>query len=59
MFGSYGWSGGALRNIKQIIEPIKWELEDSLEFTGSPTKEDLDKAVLLGRTFAEKIKNQG
>ncbi|MEE8592323.1 MAG: FprA family A-type flavoprotein [Spirochaetia bacterium] len=59
MFGSYGWSGGALRNIKKIIEPIKWELEDSLEFSGSPTKEDLDKARTFGEKFAEQIKNGG
>jgi anaerobic nitric oxide reductase flavorubredoxin len=56
MFGSYGWSGGALRNIKKIIEPIKWDLVDSLEFNGSPTKEDLEKARALGRSFAEAIK---
>ena len=57
MFGSYGWSGGALRNIKQIIEPIKWELEDSFEFNGSPDGEDLKKAREFGRNFAGKIKN--
>jgi flavorubredoxin len=57
VFGSYGWSGGALRNIKQIIEPIKWELEDSFEFNGSPDKEDLNKAREFGKAFAEKIKN--
>jgi flavorubredoxin len=59
MFGSYGWSGGALRNIKQIIEPIKWEVEDSFEFNGSPDKEDLDKAREFGKAFAEKIKQSG
>jgi flavorubredoxin len=59
MFGSYGWSGGALRNIKQIIEPIKWELEDSFEFHGSPTKEDLERARSFGQKFAEQIKNSG
>jgi flavorubredoxin len=59
MFGSYGWSGGALRNIKQIIEPIKWELEDSFEFHGSPTKEDLDRARSFGKKFAEQIKKGG
>ncbi|MBN2552777.1 MAG: FprA family A-type flavoprotein [Spirochaetales bacterium] len=57
MFGSHGWSGGALRNIKQIIEPIKWTLEDSFEFTGSPTGEDLKTAREFGRSFAEKIKS--
>ena len=59
MFGSFGWSGGALRNIKQIIEPIKWELEDSFEFNGSPTKEDLDRARSFGQKFAEQIKDSG
>jgi flavorubredoxin len=57
MFGSYGWSGGALRNIKQIIDPIKWELEDSFEFNGAPDEGDLVKAREFGKTFAEKIKN--
>ncbi len=58
MFGSFGWSGGALRNIKQVIEPMKWELTDSLEFNGSPTKEDIEKAEAFGERFAEQIKNR-
>ena len=41
---------------RQIIDPIKWELEDSLEFNGNPDKEDLQKARDFGRAFAEKIK---
>ena len=57
MFGSYGWSGGALRNIRQIVEPLQWELVDSLEFTGSPTKEELNNAAAFGRKFAKIIKN--
>jgi len=58
MFGSFGWSGGALRNIKQVIEPMKWELADSFEFNGSPTKEDIEKAEAFGQKFAEQIKNK-
>lgn len=59
MFGSYGWSGGALRNIKQVIEPLKWELLDSFEFIGSPTKEQLRQARTFGKSFAEQIKRGG
>jgi anaerobic nitric oxide reductase flavorubredoxin len=55
-FGSYGWSGGALREIKKIVEPAKWELDESLEFIGSPTPEDLKKGEEFGRKFAESIK---
>jgi flavorubredoxin len=56
MFGSYGWSGGAVRNARQIIEPLKWELTDTLEFAGYPSHEELAKAAEFGRKFAELIK---
>ena len=59
MFGSYGWSGGALRRLKQIVEPMKWELVDSLEFAGGPTEEDLKKGEEFGARFAEVIKARG
>ncbi len=55
-FGSYGWSGGALRHLKQIIEPLKWELVDSFEFVGKPTDADLKKGEELGASFAEVIR---
>ena len=59
MFGSYGWSGGALRHLKKIIEPVRWELVDSFEFAGGPTEEDLKKGEEFGARFAEVIKAQG
>ena len=54
-FGSYGWSGGALRELKTIIEPAKWDLRESLEFIGRPGAEDLKKGEELGRRFGELI----
>jgi flavorubredoxin len=56
MFGSYGWSGGAVKGIKEIIEPLKWELGDTLEFTGSPTSEQMAQAERFGAAFARSIK---
>ena len=58
-FGSYGWSGGALKEVKRIIEPAKWELGETLEFIGSPKPEDLAKGLEFGRRFAERIKAGG
>lgn len=55
-FGSYGWSGGARKNLEKIIEPLKWELADTLEFKGCPTEEELKKGEEFGRRFAELIK---
>jgi anaerobic nitric oxide reductase flavorubredoxin len=57
MFGSYGWSGGALKEIKQIVEPINWQLTDSLLFIGMPADEELKKGEEFGRKFGELIKN--
>lgn len=57
-FGSYGWSGGALRDVKKIIEPLKWELVDTLEFVGSPSEEELGKGREFGIRFAESVKKE-
>lgn len=58
MFGSYGWSGGALKQLKQIVEPVKWELVESLEFMGKATDEGLKKCEAFGVNFAEIIKDR-
>jgi anaerobic nitric oxide reductase flavorubredoxin len=55
-FGSFGWSGGALREMKRIIEPLKWNLIDTFEFVGSPTKTDIKKSEEFGAQFAEIVK---
>jgi len=57
MFGSYGWSGGALKEIKGILEPINWQLTDSFEFIGMPTDEELSSGEEFGREFGELIKS--
>jgi len=59
MFGSYGWSGGALKEIKEILEPINWQLTDSFEFIGMPTDEELSSGEVFGREFGEYIKSLG
>ena len=56
-FGSYGWSGGALKGVKKIVEPLKWKIADSFEFIGSPTKEDIATAREFGRKFARIVKS--
>ncbi len=54
-FGSYGWSGGALKEVKAITEPLKWEIVDTFEFPGGPSKGELDKAIRLGNDFAKNL----
>ncbi|HOS68480.1 MAG TPA: FprA family A-type flavoprotein [Bacillota bacterium] len=44
-FGSYGWSGGAEKELVEIIERNKmnWDFIESVEFEGAPKEEDLLK----------------
>jgi anaerobic nitric oxide reductase flavorubredoxin len=44
-FGSYGWSGGAQRELDDILTRLNmgWEFIEPVEFLGSPTEEELSK----------------
>ncbi len=55
-FGSFGWSGGALKGVREIIEPLNWELREVLEVQGAPSSDDLREAEELGVRFARLIK---
>lgn len=53
--GSHGWRGGAFREIDELVEPLKWDKVDELEFTGKPTREDLQEGRKLGARLAQRI----
>ncbi|MBN2736900.1 MAG: FprA family A-type flavoprotein [Spirochaetales bacterium] len=57
MFGSYGWSGGALKELKSIIGD-KWNWIKDFCFPGGPTDEVLEKAAAFGRNFAKELKKK-
>jgi flavorubredoxin len=44
-FGSYGWSGGAEKELNQLVETykMKWNFIDSVEFEGKALDEDIKK----------------
>lgn len=44
-FGSYGWSGGAQKELDEIMTRLNmsWDFIEPVEFLGSPTEEDLAK----------------
>lgn len=55
-FGSFGWGGGAIRDLKVHCERLKWEILETLDFPGKPSAEDLAAAVNLGERFGNLIK---
>ncbi|MDR0978022.1 MAG: FprA family A-type flavoprotein [Endomicrobium sp.] len=56
-FGSYGWSGEAVKDIEDTVSGVT-AFDPSLKVVFNPVKEELDKCFELGRVFASKIKNE-
>lgn len=56
-FGSFGWSGGARREITQLAERLRWDLDKPWEFRGGPTHDTLVKGRDLGYQFAMRLKD--
>lgn len=57
-FGSYGWSGGAQRELKELLKGLKWELDDSFDFVGTPTEQELERGKAFGAAFARTVREQ-
>ena len=55
IFGSYGWSGGAEKKIRSLVEPLKWEITSAFIFRGGPTEEDIKAALEFGQDFAKSL----
>jgi flavorubredoxin len=56
--GSFGWSGGAQRELGEIIERQKmgWRFLDPVEFRGAPCAENLELIRERGRELARQVR---
>jgi flavorubredoxin len=56
LFGSHGWGGGAVREMKKSLVDEKFEVwEKELNIQYVPDPEELKKAVQFGKDFAKKV----
>ena len=56
LFGSHGWGGGAIKEMRKVLEQEKfeiWEKELSVQFVPDPEEEK--SAIQFGREFARKL----
>ena len=59
-FGSYGWSGEAVKLITTALEEMKFEILDpGIKVQYVPQVDDLKKCADLGRKIARTLKKQG
>jgi anaerobic nitric oxide reductase flavorubredoxin len=58
-FGSYGWSGGAQKELDEIMNKycMKWDFIEPVEFKGSPRDEDLQLIETRIRDLVKEVRN--
>ncbi len=56
ILSSYGWGGGAVKQIQEVLGTTKMEVLGAIEINGPPTEVDANKIIELGRILATKIK---
>jgi flavorubredoxin len=56
VLGSFGWSGGAVKQAEEILIPSKMEVVGNLQVKGRASDEDLKKVEKIGRELAQKMK---
>ncbi|MCS7278756.1 MAG: flavodoxin domain-containing protein [Thermodesulfobacteriaceae bacterium] len=56
-FGSYGWSGEAVKILNEVLKDMKAEVvHEGIRCKYSPDKETLERCTELGKTVAKKVK---
>jgi len=58
VLSSYGWGGGAIKQIQETLGQFKVEGVGALEINGPPTEENIKQIVEIGKTLAKKIKEE-
>jgi len=56
IFGSYAWSKGGMAAFQKLVEPLKWDVSEVLEFRGGPDAALLKKGEEMGERFAAVVR---
>ncbi len=57
-YGSYGWGGGAVKQVEAELRALGLDLIESLEARYMPGPEELDACHELGRSLARRVKGE-
>ena len=58
ILSSYGWGGGAVKQIQEMLNGLRIDVVGVLEVNGPPTEEIMRRIVDLGKALAEKVKGE-
>jgi len=55
ILSSYGWGGGAVKQIQEVLGHLEVEVVGALEVNGPPTDDNMRQIMEIGRLLAKKI----
>ncbi|MBS7616981.1 FprA family A-type flavoprotein [Candidatus Bathyarchaeota archaeon] len=58
LLSSYGWGGGAIKQIQETLGQLQIEIVGVLDINGPPTYDNLKQIVEIGKTLAGKVKEK-
>jgi flavorubredoxin len=58
VLSSYGWGGGAIKHVQEVLGQTKLDIVGALEINGPPTEENIKQIIAFGKSLAEKIKEE-
>jgi len=58
VLSSYGWGGGTVKHVQEVLGQSKLEVVGALEINGPPTENDIAKIVEVGKILAKKIREE-
>lgn len=58
VLSSYGWGGGAIKHVQELLGQTKIEVLGAVEINGPPRDADVSRIIDVGRALAKKIKEE-
>jgi flavorubredoxin len=58
VLSSYGWTGGAIKHVQEVLGQSKMEVVGAVEINGPPTENDIIKIMEIGKVLAKRIKEE-
>jgi flavorubredoxin len=58
VLSSYGWGGGTLKHVQELLGQTKIEVVGAMEINGPPTNDDLKQIIEFGKALAKRIKDE-
>ena len=58
-FGSYGWSGESVKQVREVLEAMKVEVVGEVKSRYVPTREVLQECYSLGLQIAQRLEEEG